>query len=358
MRGFCYVVLFFSAVIYAQSQESGNQNFNSIYGHALRGEMKEVFSLLDEFDEERLTPTQLERKEAYNQRFRFRNEAFDYPTNQKDMVDLYQRFANYWHSILIEEVTQNLADSLFRLEMAYFLKERDELTIDIDSIQSNMVAFFDRFLEGRAYYGLVFGKTGHLHDLYVWGKESEEVYDISLPETDVEVPVVFMENFVSNGWAHYTTFGYAYSGGWVGAEKIYCVKDAYDIESENFLVSYVAHESQHFVDLAKYPNLKQVDLEYRAKLCELSLAETSLYSLIRKFEGFKKDDVENAHAYANYMIITQLTSKFFSGKGEVNSGNWEEVSSTDINKYARKLLKENSKELKKAGTGVETILLK
>lgn len=300
----------------------------------------------------------MERKEAYNQRFRFRNEAFDYRTDQEEMVDLYQRFVNYWQSILIEEVPQNLADSLFRLEMAYFLKEKDELTVDIDSIQSNMVAFFDRFLEGRAYFGLVFGKTGHLHDLYVWGKESEEVYDISLPETDVKVPVVFMENFVSNGWAHYTTFGYAYSGGWVGAEKIYCVKDAYDIESENFLVSYVAHESQHFVDLANYPNLKQVDLEYRAKLCELSLAENSVYSLLGKFNGFKKDDVENAHAYANQLVISKLTNKFFREKGAVDSKNWEEVPSIDINKYARKLLKANSKELKKVGSEVETILLK
>ena len=43
------------------------------------------------------------------------------------------------------------------------------------------------------------------------------------------------------------------------------------------MISYLAHESRHFEDYQLFPKLKSADLEYRAKLTELSMANETLY---------------------------------------------------------------------------------
>ena len=73
------------------------------------------------------------------------------------------------------------------------------------------------------------------------------------------------------------------TGGWATTDSLFCLRDDYDLESERFRVSYLQHESRHFADYAIYPELKQIDLEYRAKLTEFAFVEESFMRLIHHF---------------------------------------------------------------------------
>ena len=62
------------------------------------------------------------------------------------------------------------------------------------------------------------------------------------------------------------------------------------VSGEKFRVSLLGHEGQHFSDYKSFPRLLQTDLEYRAKLAELSKAKETIYKLLRNFKGSAKHD--------------------------------------------------------------------
>ncbi|TRX62023.1 hypothetical protein FNH22_01470 [Fulvivirga sp. M361] len=326
-------------------------NFNKLYPYALRGNMHAVFEMLEMTEDGYLTQKQRSKKNKYYQRFLYRNDDFDYNTNDAEIVDLFKRFQNYWRSVIIENVSQDLADSLFRDEMNYFLKEHFKPELSIGKIDDDCFTLFQDFFKAKNMHGIAMGKTGHLYDLYLWKDQEEVDYSIDLPEgPTIKVPVVFMRDFISNGWAHYTTFGHSFSGGWATANKLFCVEESYGPKNEEeFLISYVSHEGQHFSDYKLFPKLKQADLEYRAKLTELFLAKKTTYKIIDKFIANAKNDMSYAHAFANHMVIKLLSKNIFDSHFESNLEKWEQIPVNKINRTAFKLLKEHSGKLEALG---------
>ena len=80
----------------------------------------------------------------------------------------------------------------------------------------------------------------------------------------------------------YLTFGRFGTGGWASPDgTVNCVGQAYDFESERFLVSLLKHEAQHTVDMKRFPGITPAELEYRAKLVELHYSGD--ISLLQKF---------------------------------------------------------------------------
>lgn len=79
------------------------------------------------------------------------------------------------------------------------------------------------------------------------------------------------------------------------------IEQAYDFESERFLVSLLKHEAQHTVDMKRFPEITPAELEYRAKLVELHYS--SDLSLLQKFLS-KADEnkTDDAHAVASVRI--------------------------------------------------------
>ena len=252
---------------------------------------------------------------------------------------------------MIEHVPLELADSLFKGEMHHFIKRYFKPELGLSTIEKEYYSLFREYFQSKGMNGIAMGKTGHLYDLYLWKEEHEVTYNIDLPEgQDIEVPVVFMSDFVSNGWSHYTTFGHSYSGGWATRDKLFCVEEAYgDKAEEAFLVSYIAHEGQHFGDYLRFPKLKQADLEFRAKLTELALAKEIAYTTISKFIHNAKNDKAYAHAYANHMVIRWLSEELFKTPFEQRVEQWKKVPVEQINKAALKLLKAHSIKLKHLG---------
>jgi hypothetical protein len=181
------------------------------------------------------------------------------------------------------------------------------------------------------------------------GKEVKTVYDVKLPKGHAATTVIFIENTITMGWEEYATFGRNYPGGWATSEELYCVRKAYDTTSENFKVSYLKHEGQHFASYKLFPKLTGADLEYRAKLTELYYADKTLYDIIRSFIRNANPEGRNAHAFGNYCVIRDLSKALFQEDFVTDLEEWKTIAPAHIHKQSKQLLKAHTKGLKKAG---------
>jgi hypothetical protein len=177
------------------------------------------------------------------------------------------------------------------------------------------------------------GMTVPYMELVVWAAEEDRQYDVALPEGPVAVHVRLLDDFTTLGWLGFATCDRHYSGGWAESDRLYCVRDAYDLESEEFAVSYLLHEGQHFADYERFPGLPQEDLEYRAKLAELARAEATLRDLVTWFAANRAAEGP-PHSRANHRVIRDLGEAL--GVGEPP---WDAVSDADLRAAAERLLR-------------------
>jgi hypothetical protein len=179
----------------------------------------------------------------------------------------------------------------------------------------------NQLLKDEGCYSNLAHRTSGVYDCYIWNSNITENFEVELPEESVSVEVNFMSDFVIRGWSYYATFGNSSTGGWATAKALYCLEDSYDRDSEKFK-SYLKHEGQHFADSNKYPNLIQIDKEYRAKLAELSYSNETTRELLSEFVSFSSESHKNknAHAFANYCVISNLSKILFNQKFIVLAG--------------------------------------
>ena len=123
--------------------------------------------------------------------------------------------------------------------------------------------------ESEGYHAL-FGRTQGYYGPYIWRETVPTVYRVELPDETAEYTVNILRGFVFRSWMDYLTFGRYGTRGWASPDgTIHCVAQAYDFESEQFLVSLLKHEAQHAADMKAFPEITPAELEYRAKLVEL-----------------------------------------------------------------------------------------
>ena len=185
------------------------------------------------------------------------------------------------------------------------------------------------------------GRTPPLHELLLWATEEARTYEVELPEGFTQpVRVFILEDFLSNGWTHYARCGMRGPGGWVAPEGLYAVKHRYDsLDSEEFQVSFLGHEAQHFADLRRWPEMPSWQLEYRAKLAQLVLAGDSQDKIIEQFVATRTDDATFPHPYANARVIEDLLAHLDIERVEALAP----VPMADIQRSARALLLEDSR---------------
>lgn len=152
--------------------------------------------------------------------------------------------------------------------------------------------------EGYGYHAL-FGKTQGYYGPYVWKDTAPTVYSVELPDGTAEYTVNILRGFVFRSWMDYLTFGRFGTGGWASPDgTINCIEQAYDFESERFLVSLLKHEAQHTVDMKQFPGITPAELEYRAKLVELHYSGD--LGLLQKFLSEADESKTNdPHAIAS-----------------------------------------------------------
>jgi hypothetical protein len=162
------------------------------------------------------------------------------------------------------------------------------------------------------------GITAPLQEFMLWRQQTTRRETIALVGGSVDIQVTMLDGFVSLGWAGWGTCERSHTGGWATTDGIMVVAPAWRLDSEEYLVSLRAHEAQHFSDYRIYPKLAAPDLEYRAKLVELALADQTQRALLDQFTANAKRDRTLPHSFANYWVVEHLRARL--GVASWNAG--------------------------------------
>jgi hypothetical protein len=338
------------------AQETQVFEFNKIYSYVLQGDVAKVLEVLNTLPDEQLSPEEKKIKKKFFERFRLQEEVVDYNTSDPMLHDLLDIYQTYWRQALLDNENMEHYESGLKRDIASFLKKNKyptqneyvEDTLTDHEIQNNFTQHLKNFLAEKNYYSAT-GQTAGFFDLFIWEREVPTEFKVVLPETEVTTTIIFLKDVVTMGWEEYASFGKVYPGGWATKEVLYAVGKAYDTTSENFKVSYLKHESQHFADYKTYPNLSGVDLEYRAKLTELIYAEETLYNLISSFIRNASSEGRNPHAFGGYAVIRDLSQKIFAEEFVTEIEQWKCITPERIKQESEDLLKAHSAALEEAG---------
>ena len=222
--------------------------------------------------------------------------TYEIPDNLNDILRLYQIYFRDTFYCGIPEA--EAADKLLTgLQELLNLQDAEEELLT-KQLQSEFTA---------AGYHALFGKTQGYYGPYIWRDTVPTVYCVELPGGTAEYTVNILKGFVFRGWMDYLTFGRYGTGGWASPDgTIHCVEQAYDFESEKFLVSLLKHEAQHTVDLQQFPEITPAELEYRAKLVELHYAND--LGLLQKFlSEADESKASDSHAIAAARIQREFS---------------------------------------------------
>lgn len=211
---------------------------------------------------------------------------------------------------------------------------------DIDAMEPIVQAR----LEQRGYHAQL-GRTLPLRELMLWRRQETRPFDVQLPEGAFTVTVHLLDDFASRGWTAYGRCGRGSAGGWATAEALYAVVPSYPdgLDSEAFRVVFLSHETQHFADQNAFPHLAPWQLEYRAKLVEIALADEVSDKRLDTMLTAQGHDTDSPHPYANTHVIRDLRAKL--GRSP------EEADIPHRQRAARELLIEDSKRHRQAGAG-------
>ena len=223
--------------------------------------------------------------------------AYDIPDMLNEILRLYQV---YFRDVFYCGLPEAEAGDKLRTQLKALLEmpdAQDELLTE--RLQS--------VFEAKGYHAL-FGKTQGYYGPYIWRDTVPTVYHIELPGGTAEYTVNILKGFVFRSWMDYLTFGRRGTGGWTSPDgTINCIEQAYDFESERFLVSLLKHEAQHAVDMKQFPGITPAELEYRAKLVELHYSGNLglLQEFLSAADGSKTND---GHAMASARLKLEFAA--------------------------------------------------
>jgi len=246
-------------------------------------------------------------------------------------------YQDYWNEVLTKELTEREGFYLLFKNLNKVLEpQRKNIKVYDDENLKSLADLIKAELRKRGHFSLTGMTRPHL-ELMVWKKQQDKTYKVKLHDGVQKVKVVLMDQFDSLGWSAYATFDHSFTGGWATREKLFCVKPAYKLKSESFKVSYLKHEARHFADYKLFPDLKQPELEYRAKLTELIYADASLYELLQKFKDRGANTRVSPHAWANHHVHKNIQKKLGLEGGETVS--FAQIDKKRIRAAALELLK-------------------
>jgi hypothetical protein len=270
-------------------------------GAALQGDAGRAVRLLRRVPENQFAPVDRTFRACMLRRFDDNNTGADSSglsdTFARQALDLYRA---YWRASLLRPEARPSAEATLLRELRRLLQRED--AADLDALEPEL----KDHLERSGYHALL-GVTLPLYELMLWTKQETRAVRVELPEGVHTTEVVYLDAFVSMGWSDYATCGRRGTGGWATGNALYAVVPRYkDLDGEEFRVTFLGHETQHFADYWRFPGLPQWELEYRAKLTELAYADTTRASVLRKFTEDQGDDPQSPHAYADKRVLDAL----------------------------------------------------
>jgi hypothetical protein len=220
----------------------------------------------------------------------------------RHVLDLY---AAYWREALAHADARAAAERRLARALAAAL-ERPDLA---DATQQAIEHVLAARLEKSGYHVLL-GRTGLLLELMLWTRQDDKPYTVALPEGTHVTHVFLLNDFLVTGWTGWFSCGRTGTGGWTKPEGLYAVVPNYQsLDDETFKVNFLAHETQHFADITRFPDLLDWEKEYRAKLVELSLADTTRAHVLGVFESNQGDNIDDAHSYADKRVLQHLRQR-------------------------------------------------
>jgi len=315
-----------------------------VYNAALEGDMVKAFSALDAIDPRQLGREDTIAADCMRRTFTAPPEVEPLPPLSQSILTAYR---HYWQTVMLRQLPKVDAERELLSELNRILAGKVEGVAS----SAGLDAASQRAREAIEKEGLfaLTGVTSPYYELMIWKTQCKKRYCVKLPERAITVNVVFLDGFVSLGWASFATCGRYHSGGWSTQDTLFALKSAYDTESEEFRVSYLAHEARHFSDYKEYPKLEQPELEYRAKLTEIAVSKTSTHDLITDFAERTGLDRTVPHHYANYWVAKDLSREVFNSNDIIHDAEkWRKVSAGLLRRRARKLLRENDSFLRRS----------
>ncbi len=164
------------------------------------------------------------------------------------------------------------------------------------------------------------GRTPPLRELMVWRKQDTRMFDVQLPEGPYTVRAELLDDFVSRGWMGYGRCERGAAGGWATDKALYAVVPRYTqgLDSEEFRVVFLGHETQHFADQNAFPGIASWELEYRAKLVELAQGREVSAKRLDYMVTAQSDDIDSPHTYANKRVVADLAQRLRAAPAEVS----------------------------------------
>jgi hypothetical protein len=328
------------------------RTYNKIISPAANGDVSLTLLRLDsliKFKNPLVNSKYQKTKKKYIARFSSYTEKSKATCNNSVINDLCTFYHDYWKIKLLN--TPANCDSILYNKLSHYLVNKKLTKLNFEELSSTIQddSELTKVIKSEGFY-CKFMLINGIQDLLIWDKQSQAEYSVDLPETKIDVNVIFIESYVSRGVSDYATFGYSQIGGWASNKdsSLFCNKGTYKLKSEMFQNSYLKHEAIHFVDLKNYPNLESADLEYRAKLIELIYCtDKTIFKRIDEFIiGASNENRENAHAFANYHLICQLSKKIFRKEFEADITKWKSLTPDDLNKTSLELFQIVSEMLK------------
>lgn len=276
----------------------------------------------------------LDRCLAYLKKGRLRA-AMEYAAQFPEMAELYQKYVSLFQeeNYLSYDVDGGLQNILLAYQKyyrdAFYLEQspeeaaeglrarlaelfRTDAAVSLDELEEKVVEAF----RSRSMYALG-GQTSGYYGPYIWRTEELKHYAVELPEVVQEYAVKLLDGFIMESWLNYLTFGRSGTGGWSNGDGlIHCLKHHYDLDSEDFQVSLLKHEAQHAADQGRYPGISSEDLEYRAKLIELTYSEERrmLDRFLLEADG---TNAGNSHGLASERIVRGFEARTGKAREEL-----------------------------------------
>ena len=256
-----------------------------------------------------------------------------------EVLRLYRSY--WWHALKEPARREAFGDELLA-SLKRLIGPAAAAASDFDALEP----IVDAELRQRGFHPQT-GRTPPLRELMLWRKQDSRRYHVQLPEGPYDVQVELLDDFVSRGWSAYGRCERGSAGGWATDEKLFAVVPAYDkdggLGSEAFRVVFLGHETQHFADQNRHPDMPPWELEYRAKLVELVQAREVSAKRLRGFLTAQGDDEDSPHTYANKRLVAALTRR-------LDGRNLDQVPVEELQAAARAELLADSARRRQAGT--------
>jgi len=353
MKKFLFLSFLVSLQLSLQAQtDSTKLNLPNAFGLALDGNIPGALKLLNTDIKEPVIKKHALLRNELNLRFAQATDQSTYSSKHQSLIDdLLNIYKQYWRKSFLDYPV--IYDTTLRKNLTSFLSTQTKTNLTISSSDDEIEKSLKSYIESRGFHTTGFGRTGKYFDLLVWRTEKDTTYHFTVNKEEINTPVVFMENFISLGWEEYATADRLYPGGWATDKGLYCVKQAYDLKSESFTVSYLAHEGRHFNDYKLFPGLSTPNLEYRAKLTEMTLLDTKLWDVLTFFITNANAQTKDGHQLANYYVVRDLSISLFKKDFEKDLNAWKKIPVQKIHEASINLLTANSKYLKTHKSYVE-----